>query len=202
MLIDLANLSASRVYHTMIQTIIPRPIAWVLSDNGDGGYNLAPFSYFNGICSDPPLILLSIGKKPEGVIKDTRRNIAERERFVVHIAHSDLVEEVNASSAVLAHGESELARQRLAVTEFEGFELPRLADCRVAMACELYRLDEIGAQALIFGRVRQMYLSDDIVTVGEKGRLHIDARALDPIARLGGEDFATLGEVITVSRPR
>lgn len=202
MLIDLANLSASRVYHTMIQTIIPRPIAWVLSDNGDGGYNLAPFSYFNGICSDPPLILLSIGKKPEGVIKDSRRNIAERERFVVHIAHRDLVEEVNASSAVLAHGESELERQRLAVTEFEGFELPRLAGCRVAMACELYRLDEIGAQALIFGRVRHMYLSDDIVTVGEKDRLHIDARALDPIARLGGEDFATLGEIITVPRPR
>ena len=201
MLIDLATLSPNRIYFTMIQTLLPRPVAWVLSDNGDNSCNLAPFSYFNGVCSDPPLIMLSVGKKPEGEIKDTRRNILERKHFVVHIAHRELAQQVTQSSAPLAHGDSELTRSGLQTEVFADFPLPRLRDCRVAYACELYEHHEIGAQAVIYGRVRHMYISDEIATE-DKGRLTVDARALDPIARLGGDDYGLLGEVITVPRPR
>lgn len=201
MLIDLNELSPNRTYFTMIQTLIPRPVAWVLSDNGDDSLNLAPFSYFSGVCSDPPLIMLSIGKKPGGEIKDTRRNILERGHFVVHIAHREMMEGVTASSAPLIHGDSELERSGLATTEFGDFALPRLWGCRVAYACELYEHHEIGAQAVIYGRVRQIYISDDIAVENE-GRLQVDAKALDPIARLGGDDYGLLGEVVTIKRPR
>ncbi len=201
MLIDLATLSPNRTYFTMIQTLIPRPVAWVISDNGDDSYNLAPFSYFTGVCSDPPLIMLSIGKKPDGEIKDTRRNILERRHFVVHIAHRELAEQVTRSSASLPHGESELRRSGLATESFADFPLPRLSDCRVAYACELYEHHEVGPQAVIYGRVRQIYISDDIASQVD-GRLQVDAQALDPIARLGGEDYGLLGEVISVPRPR
>ncbi len=201
MLIDLATLSPNRIYFTMIQTLIPRPVAWVISDNGEDSYNLAPFSYFTGVCSDPPLIMLSIGKKPDGEIKDTRRNILERKHFVVHIAHRELAEQVTRSSASLAHGDSELTRSGLATESFADFPLPRLSDCRVAYACELYEHHEVGPQAVIYGRVRQIYISDDIASQVD-GRLQVDAQALDPIARLGGEDYGLLGEVISVPRPR
>ena len=76
--IDLDSLSANGVYHTLTRTVIPRPVAWVLSENAGGDYNLAPFSYFNAICSDPPLIMISVGKKPDGSSKDTRVNITAR----------------------------------------------------------------------------------------------------------------------------
>lgn len=201
MLIDLATLSPNRIYFTMIQTLLPRPVAWVLSDNGDDSSNLAPFSYFSGVCSDPPLIMLSIGKKPGGETKDTRRNILERKHFVVHIAHRELAAEVTRSSASLAHGESELAASGLTTEPFADFALPRLRECRVAYACELYEHHEIGAQAVIYGRVRYIYISDQIARDNE-GRLSVDALALDPIARLGGDDYGLLGDVITVPRPR
>lgn len=201
MLIDLATLSPNRIYFTMIQTLIPRPVAWVISDNGDSTYNLAPFSYFNGVCSDPPLIMVSIGKKPDGEIKDTRRNILERKHFVVHIAHRELAEQVTQSSAPLAHGDSELTRSGLPTEAFGDFSLPRLSDCRVAYACELYEHHEIGPQAVIYGRVRQIYISDAIASE-DQGRIKVDAQALDPIARLGGDDYGLLGDITTIPRPR
>ena len=80
--IDLAALGPAQVYGLMTQTLIPRPIAWVLSENSDGGLNLAPFSYFNAVCSSPPLVMISVGKKPDGSFKDTRVNIEGR-RFTV-----------------------------------------------------------------------------------------------------------------------
>lgn len=203
MLIDLSALSPSRVYFTLIQTLIPRPVAWVLSDNGDASFNLAPFSYFNGVCSDPPLIMLSIGRKPDGQLKDTRRNIFERKQFVVHIAHRELAAEVTESSRVLPFGESEQQRLGLETVPFGDFSVPRLAACRVAYACERYQILEVGnePQALILGLVKAVYIDDAIAREDSKGRLSVDAKALDPIARLGGDDYSMLGDTFTIKRP-
>jgi len=206
MLIDLSSLSPNRVYFTLIQTLIPRPIAWVLSANettADGAsYNLAPFSYFNAVSSDPPLLMISIGKKPDGSDKDTRRNIIERGHFVVHIAHADQAEAVNASSAPLAAGLSEPEQLGLATVPFGDFPLPRLGDCRVAFACERYRLMEAGEQMIIFGLVRSAWIDDSIAAEGEAGRLQIDARKLNPLSRLGGDHYGLLGDILTLPRPR
>lgn len=202
MLIDLTTLSPNRVYFTLIQTVIPRPIAWVLSDNGDGGHNLAPFSYFNAVCSDPPLLMVSIGRKTDGSAKDTRRNILERGEFVVHIPHAGQMAAVNASSAELAVGVSELDRLALPTVPFGDFRLPRLRDCRVAFACERYQVTELGAQAVVFGRVRAAYIDDAIASTDAAGRLQVDAAGLDPLSRLGGDEYGTLGAVRALPRPR
>lgn len=203
MLIDLAELSTSQVYFTMTQTLIPRPVAWVLSDNGDGGYNLAPFSYFAGVTSDPPLVMISIGKKPDGELKDTRVNIRDRHKFVIHIAHRQLAEQLTESSRVLPHGESELDRLTMETVPFEGFELPRLKACRVAYACELYDMQEIGRakQGVIFGEVKRIYVDDAVVTTDAKGRTKYRADLIDPIGRLGGTEYTSFGEIIDIPRP-
>jgi flavin reductase (DIM6/NTAB) family NADH-FMN oxidoreductase RutF len=184
----------------MIQSIVPRPIAWVLSDNGDGTLNLAPFSYFNAVCSDPPLLMLSIGRKADGSDKDTARNIVQRKHFVVHIPHRTLAVEVSESSRPLPFGESELSRQGLTAVPFAGSVLPRLAEARVAFACELHSTQELGPQLLVFGRLRQAWLDDAVATADEKGRVHVDAQALDPLGRLGGDDYSVGGACITVPR--
>jgi len=204
MYIELEGLSRNQIYMTMTQSIIPRPVAWVLSDNGNGGYNLAPYSYFNAVCSEPPLIFISAGKKPDGSHKDTRVNIEERHHFVVHIAHRELAEPMTETSRTLPHGESELDLAQLKLTEFEGFPLPRLVDCRVALACELYEIQEIGPapQSLVFGKVRSIYVDDNVVSTDEKGRLKVHADRVDPIGRLGASEYVTFGEILSIPRPK
>lgn len=203
MQLDLSSMSPNQIYFTFIQTIIPRPIAWVLSDNGDSSFNLAPFSYFNGVCSDPPLIMLSIGKKPDGSLKDTRLNIAERSDFVVHIVHRELAEQVTESSRGLPHGESELSRLGLTTTPFEGSRLPRLEGPRIAFACEKERIIELGntPQGLILGLVKQVWI-DDAVAEETDGRLTVHADRVDPLGRLGFNDYSLFGEQKTVPRPK
>ncbi len=204
MLIQLDQLSPAQVYLTMIQTVIPRPIAWVLSENADGGLNLAPFSYFTSVSSDPPLIMISTGRKPDGNPKDTRVNVEQRSDFVVMIPHGALLEPMNASSVTLPAGESEVIRLGLETTPFEGSRLPRLADCRVAYACQRFEILEMGnaPQALIFGQVSALYVDDSIVGTDAKGRQKIHADRLDPVCRLGAGEYALLGEIKRLARPR
>ena len=204
MLIELTKLTPNQAYFAMTQTLIPRPVAWVLSDNGDGGYNLAPFSYFNAVCSDPPLVMLSLGKKPDGSEKDSVVNIVARDDFVIHIAPLAQLAALNQSAMTLPHGESELDHVELELAPMPHSRLPRIAACAVAYACHRYETRQIGnaAQTLIFGQVDAIYLRDDVAAKDDKGRLQVVANAVDPIARLGAKEYATLGKVISLSRPQ
>lgn len=206
MLLDLTQLGGDRVYHLLTQTIIPRPIAWVLSDNGGNGtepsYNLAPFSFFNAIASEPPLVLLSLSKKPDGSSKDSARNISDRDHFVIHIPRADQAELVSASAATLAHGDSELTKLGLATTAFGDFPLPRLTDCAVALACRREQILAIGdePQTLIIGRIQLLYV--DPAAVSQQGeRYRIDASLLNPLARLGANQYASISAPFTLERP-
>lgn len=203
MIINFDSLSPASVYHCMTQSLIPRPVAWALTENPAGDYNLAPFSYFTAVSSTPPLVLMSMGKKPDGTLKDTRNNILARKHFVVHIAHREMAEVMTETSRTLPLGDSELERAGLATVAFDGFPVPRLKDCRVAMACEFYELKEIGpnAQALIFAEVKHLYLDDAVATQDDQGRLRVDAAAVDPVGRLGASEYATLGGILHVPRP-
>jgi flavin reductase (DIM6/NTAB) family NADH-FMN oxidoreductase RutF len=204
MYIDLDAASPAEAYFHLIQTLVPRPIAWVLSENADGSYNLAPFSYFTAVCSDPPLLMLSLGRKPDGTPKDTLSNIEQRRDFVVHIAHSDLLEPLNASSATLAAGDSEVAQLGLPTTDFAGFALPRLADCRVAYACERHEVRHIGRhrQALVFGQVRSVFIDDTVAQADAQGRIKVDNDLLDPLGRLGANEYLVRGKVVRQARPK
>lgn len=204
MIIDLTKMSQNQVYHTMTQVIVPRPIAWVLSEHENEKLNLAPFSFFNAVCSNPPVVMLSIGRKPDGSDKDTFRNIVERKQFVIHLAHSDLAPQVTKTAKVLAGGESELDLVGMDVVSFDGFKLPRLKDARIALGCDLYKLDAIGdsGQNLVFGRLMRIWVDDQVVGADSRGRTKINANALDPLGRLGGDEYVTSGEILSVPRER
>ena len=202
--INFKDLSPNQSYGAMIQTIVPRPIAWVLSDNGDSTYNVAPFSFFTGVCSDPPLLMLSIGKKNASEEKDTRVNIRERHKFVVHIPSTKHLDQVNSTSATLAHGESEIDVAKLTLVDIDDFSLPRIEGCDIAIACHLYRIDEIGEvpQAVIYGEIQSVTINDDLIVDHPKGRLQLDSLRLDPLSRLGGSNYGGLGDVLVASRPK
>jgi len=187
----------------MIGSIVPRPIAFVSTLSKDGFENLAPFSYFNAISSNPPLMMISAGMRPEGGAKDTRDNIRDRHDFVIHIVSLDHLDAMNASSANLPPGESEVLNLGLETTELEGSRLPRLASARVAFACSLYDIQYIGPdpQSLILGEVHGVFVDDSVIGEDAKGRVKFLAEEIDPIGRLGGREYVSFGELLTRRRP-
>lgn len=201
---DFKDLTANQRYGAMTQTIVPRPIAWVLSDNGNDSFNVAPFSFFTGISSDPPLLVLSVGKKDANEEKDTRVNIRERDYFVVHIPSTRHIDKVNMTSATLPHGESEVVSADLELAEIEGFPLPRIVDCDIALACKRYRIDDIGnvPQAVIYGEIITLYINEERLLPNDKGRTLLDATKTDPLSRLGGSQYGSLGELLSAVRPK
>ncbi|RVU85898.1 flavin reductase family protein [Leucothrix sargassi] len=202
MYLDFSALSPNESYHTIIQTVIPRPIAWILTENEDGSLNLAPFSFFAPVASSPPLLMVSIGNKGPDEKKDTARNILTSKKCVLHIADQSLVGALNQSAETLAYGESEVTSQSLAMTDFEGVDLPRIADAPVAYACEFHDMKEIGdgPMSLMFLELKKAYISDEI-TLPDDTRLSIGSEKLDPLARLGGNDYAGLLPAFTLERP-
>ncbi len=203
MLIDLKKLSTSEVYFTMTQTVLPRPIAWVLTENHNHSCNLAPFSYFNAVCSDPPLLMFSIGLQDDGRLKDTLANLQERPDFIVHIASCAQLQDLNLTSATLPSGESEISAVNIATVAVAGFRLPRIADSKVAFMCQVHRIQEIGnnRQSLVFGEISNIYIQDECTKINEKGRLTINPQAIQPLSRLGANQYSTFGQILMVKRP-
>ncbi len=204
--IDLSTHSSSSIYHLMTQTIVPRPIAWVLSqnegDNASESLNLAPFSYFNAVCSDPPLCMLSMGKKPNGSAKDTSVNLELGKHCIIHIAPDHLADAVTATAATLNYGKSEIQENNIELATHKDWPLQRIKDCPIAFLCKVHSRNEIGnaPQQLVFVEILEIYIDDNAATESN-GRIKIDAAKIKPLARLGANQYASLGEVFSKSRP-
>lgn len=220
MIVNFSDHAASQRYHLMTQTIIPRPIAWALTNANEPGLqtqqhnplesaniNLAPFSYFTAVSSEPALLMLSVGKKPNGDFKDTLVNVLKNKKMVIHIANEAQADLVTQTAASLDHGESELnniPNEQLDLVAFDGFDLPRLAQCDIAYGCELYETKEIGdtPQTLIFLEVKQLYLNPDVINISENNRIKVLADSVKPLARLGASEYAQIGKPFTKQRPQ
>lgn len=206
MIVDFSDLSSARVYQWMTQSVIPRPIAWVLSVNAEGSedpFNLAPFSYFTAVSSAPPTVIFSAGRKSADAFKDSYVNVSERKGCVINIASVAQMAAVTETSRTLPYGESELSGAGIELADFEGFHLPRVKGSPIAFACEYLQTIEVGPspQMLVLCEVKQMFVDDSVMTVDDKGRPLIDALKADPLCRLGGGQYASLAEVFTLPRP-
>lgn len=195
------QLNGSERYHLITQTVIPRPIAWIMTKNDNATFNLAPFSYFTSLSSDPALLIVSIGNKDPDTMKDTKRNLLREKECVLHIASGDLVNAVNDSAATLAYGESEVNQSGLQLTDFVG-QLPRIKQAKVAYHCRLFdvhRFADTTFEALYL-EILNLYVDDELIHTQDE-RTYIDSKKLDPLARLGGNDYALLGDTMTIKRP-
>ncbi|MFD2177476.1 flavin reductase family protein [Veronia pacifica] len=202
--LNFSDFSSHQIYHLMTQTIIPRPIAWVLTDSGEKNYNLAPFSYFSAVSSAPPLMMFSAGKKPSGEIKDTVKNVVNTKQCVIHIASQEDADLVTATAATLEHGDSEVLANEVELVEFTGFDLPRIKHCSIAYGCELFEVKEIGdtPQSLVFVQVKTLHINDEVVSLDAKQRLKVFADKVSPLARLGGGEYAGITEPFAIVRPQ
>ncbi len=184
--IDLAERDVAGKYHFLVSAIVPRPIAWVATRGRDGSTNLAPFSYFQGVCSDPPTLSVSIARKKRcGEPKDTLRNIEETGEFVVHVVDGTLLEPMVASAEELPAGESEIDRLGLAASPGERVAAPVLADAPLAFECRAVQRVPVGRCELVIGEILLVHAREDLLD----SRGNVDPERLRPLGRLGGRLF-------------
>ncbi|MDQ1002441.1 flavin reductase (DIM6/NTAB) family NADH-FMN oxidoreductase RutF [Neobacillus niacini] len=188
-------------YKFLIGSIVPRPIAFVTSMSGQGILNGAPFSYFNIVSSNPPMISLAI-QRTAGRQKDTARNIIELKEFVVHVVDENNVEEINKTAASLPPNESEIELANLTPVESVKISVPGIKEAKIRMECILEQSLELGGQDspgvdLIIGKVIQFHIEEEIY---ENGR--IDPLGLGAVSRLAGTNYAKIGEIFSIERPK
>ncbi|MBI5766448.1 MAG: flavin reductase family protein [Verrucomicrobia bacterium] len=201
MRLDFTALPPRDVYAWMTSTILPRPIAWVSTISADGKTNLAPFSFFQGVCSNPPTLMFVPVNTRDGAKKDTVRNLEQVPEFVVNLVPFALAEEMNRTAATLPYGESEFDQFGIAAAPSEKVRPPRVAAAPVAFECTLDRFVHIGegplAAHVTFGRIHVVHVSDAVL--GPDGR--VDPAKLDLVGRLGGELFVRTTERFALKRP-
>jgi flavin reductase (DIM6/NTAB) family NADH-FMN oxidoreductase RutF len=200
--LDFTALTPRDAYTWMISTILPRPIAWVSTISADGRTNLAPFSFFQGVCANPPTLMFVPVNTRDGGKKDTVRNLEQVPEFVVNLVPFALAEQMNACAAALPYGECEFEKFGIDSRASERVRPPRVAAAPVAFECSLDRLVHIGegplAAQVTFGRILTAHVSDAVL--GPDGRP--DPAKLDLIGRMGGELYARTTERFALTRPR
>jgi len=179
MQIDPTLHSSADGYKLLTNLVVPRPIAWVTSQSPQGVVNLAPYSFFNAIASEPLYIIISVGKKDNGEAKDTAVNILASGEFVVNMVTEDLFGAMNISAADFPAGESELDAAQLHVAPSVRIKVPRVAEAQASLECKLFSSQVLGSNTLIIGEVVMFHVADHLM--GE--RLHVNNFA--PIGRLG-----------------
>lgn len=188
-----------RLPHDPFKALVaPRPIGWVSSVGASGAVNLAPYSFFNAISSNPPMVILSSEGRKDSVVF-----IEETREFVCNIATMDLAQEMNMTSAPLPRGLSEFTHAGLAMAESRIVKAPRVAAAHAALECRLVSISEVhdlGGRPinrwLIIGQVVGVHIEDRFLVDGL-----VDTAAMQPIARCGYADYAVVDKVFSIARP-
>jgi flavin reductase (DIM6/NTAB) family NADH-FMN oxidoreductase RutF len=182
---DFQDTANENVYKLLVATIGPRPIAWVTTQDVDGTVNAAPFSFFNAMSGNPPVIAFGIGGRGPGDVKDTGGNIRRTGQFVVNLVSYELAEQMNVTAIDFPKEVNELQEAGLTTAPSLHVKPPRIAEAPVAMECERLVIVDVGIdRAVVLGKVVAMYVRDDCVLNPE--RCYIDTPKLDLIGRMHG----------------
>lgn len=185
MLFDFAGLAARDCYKLLVATVVPRPIAWVVTQDPAGVLNAAPYSFFNVLSGDPPLVVIGIGGREPGDVKDTGGNIRRTGQFVVNLVDQATASAMNVTAIDFPAHVDEIATAGLHTLPSSRVAPPRIAESPVALECERFATLEVGLErALVLGRVLAMHVADRAVL--DAGRCYIDTPKLDLIGRMHG----------------
>lgn len=189
MLFDFAALSADNIYKLLVSTVVPRPIAWVTTLDTEGRVNAAPYSFFNVMGNDPPVVCIGIGPK-RGDLKDTGTNIRRTGQFVVNLVSEDTVQAMNITAIDVDPGVDELAMAKLTPLASTAIAPPRIAESPVALECERLAVVDLGnGRAVVMGKVLAMHVRDDCVL--DPVKCYIDTPKLGLIGRMHGRGWYT-----------
>ncbi|NLZ12135.1 MAG: flavin reductase family protein [Alcaligenaceae bacterium] len=193
------DIDGSMAYKLVSGLVVPRPVAWISSQNEAGLVNVAPFSSFNYVAHSPAMLAVNIALQDDGTLKDTARNIRETGEFVVNITPTSALDAMNQSSAEYPSDVSEAQVLDIPLMPSTQVRPPRVAVSPAQMECRLTQIVPLGTG------INTLYIAEivafHVANMVYDGR-HIDSVALDPVARLGGPFYASLGEIHKRSRPK
>jgi flavin reductase (DIM6/NTAB) family NADH-FMN oxidoreductase RutF len=208
MIVSPSDLPHNELYGLLLNSVAPRPIAWVSTASSSGQLNLAPFSFFNVVCVNPPLLAFAPGlrrpKEPDvgrGEAKDTLRNIRETREFVVNIVTYELREAMNLTSGEYDASVNELELAKLTPQPSEIVRPPRVAESPVSFECRLHQILDFSpaptSGSLVIGQIVSIHMSDAHLKDGK-----LDRNSLDLIGRMGGLQYTRTTQRFEMARPK
>lgn len=197
--LDPAVIGSAASYKLLIGCVVPRPIAWVSTIGADGVPNIAPFSFFMGVCNDPPTIAFSSGRRPAGR-KDTVRNLEHTGDFVVNVVDDAHAEAMNATSGEYAPEVDEFALAGLATAPGARVRAPRLLTAPVSLECRMAQIVSVGRgpHSVVFGEIVYFHVRDDLY---DRATGRIDMHRLQPVGRLAGNLYSHIHDIFEMKRP-
>lgn len=187
---DPAEMEAAAFYRVLNSVVVPRPIAWVVSRSAEGVHNLAPHSFYTVACVDPPIVqFTSVGRK------DSVVNAEATGEFTINLTPEALFEQVNATGTDFPPDQSEAEHTGVRLEPSETISVPRVAQSPVSLECTLHSTLRLGDSTIVFGRVVRVAVWEHAVRDGRPRIEH-----LQPLARLGGNEWSTIGEVKEIRR--
>jgi flavin reductase (DIM6/NTAB) family NADH-FMN oxidoreductase RutF len=179
--LDLEDTHADRAYALLASLVTPRPIAWVTTLGPDGIVNAAPFSFFNVLGTEPPIVGFAPGDREDGNPKDTARNIRLGHEFVVNLVDEAVAEAMNHTAATLPYGESELERAGVTTIPSSVVRPPRIAESPASLECAEWGTLQIGDNRLIIGLVKRVHVRDELI---DPKTLRIRSERLQTVGRM------------------
>ena len=200
--VDIRELPQKERYKFLIGAIVPRPIAFVSTVSASGVVNVAPFSFFSGVSSNPPSVVFSVGTPPDGRQKDTLRNIRETKEFVINSANEWMIEAVVHCAGDFAEDIDEMKEAGLTPLPSQKISPPRVAESAMQMECVLSQTVPIGnggpgSSTLVIGEIVYAHIATECF---QKGR--IDFSKYRTVGRLGGLSYGLIGETFTLAVPK
>lgn len=196
---DFAQMAGPERYKLMSAAITPRPIAWLTTVSQDGVRNAAPYSFFNMMSAEPPLVAIGLMRRPDGSYKDSARNIIDTGEFVVNlVAEADAVA-MNFTCIDAPPDFDELAHGSIDTLASAVVAPPRIASAPVSMECRLFQRTDAGQCTIILGEVLRFHIADAFI---DPDRLHVDTLAMDLVARMHGAGWYTRStHLLQLARP-
>lgn len=193
------DLDPRAAYRLLISVVVPRPIGWTSTIGADGTLNLAPFSFFNAVSNMPLTVMISVGQR-KGQPKDTLRNAQETGEFVINIVNEELATAMNETSGEWGYDVNEFERAGVTPAASIDVKPPRVAETPIALECKVAQIVPVidTTYTMILGRVLRFHIRSDLLRPNGA----VDALRLRPLARLSGDEYATLGRVFEMRRPQ
>lgn len=179
--LDLVGIHAERAYAVLASLVVPRPIAWVTTVGPEGAVNAAPFSFFNVLGAEPPIVGFCPADRDDGTPKDTARNIRLNHEFVVNLVDEAVAEAMNRTAATLPYGVSELTGLGLTTAPSSSVKPPRIVEAPASLECQEWGTLQIGDNRLIIGLVKRVHIRDEAI---DPMNLRIRPEALKMIGRM------------------